>query len=150
PFEADTRAGLIVAILTSEPAPLESPLAEHIVRRCLAKDPEERWQTARDLMLELEWLGESGGGTQIVSRQRKSRRLTWLLSGIAMLVTLTVVYVLARVAPPQSGLWKLALLPPEKNTITSFAASPNGNFVAFTAEGNGKSMLWLRKLDSLK
>ena len=73
-------------------------------------------------MLELEWLGEGGGGTQIVSRARKSRLLTWLLVGLAALVTVALVYVLARVRRQRARLWKLALLPPEKNTITSFAA----------------------------
>lgn len=52
PFTADSRAGLIAAILEREPAsirdlqPLASPALDHIVRRCLAKNPEHRWQTA--------------------------------------------------------------------------------------------------------
>src|SRR6185369_8411217 len=50
PFEAETQAGLIGAILTAEPEPIEPTQLNHVVKRCLAKDPEERWQTARDVM----------------------------------------------------------------------------------------------------
>lgn len=65
-FVADNTAGLISAILAQEP-PLASGGSasvpkglEHIVRRCLAKDPEQRWQTARDLAAELTWFRQSG------------------------------------------------------------------------------------------
>ena len=59
PFTGSSSAALISAILALEPPKVGSAQLDHIVRRCLAKDPSERWQTARDLMLELEWLGDS-------------------------------------------------------------------------------------------
>jgi serine/threonine protein kinase len=65
-FEGESKASLAAAILTSEPPrmttvqPLTSPTLERVVRICLAKDPEERWQSARDLARELKWTAESG------------------------------------------------------------------------------------------
>src|SRR5437867_377331 len=64
-FQGKSQASLIAAILASEPPPLATlqplapPALERLVRRCLAKDPEERWQSARDLMLELKWVAEA-------------------------------------------------------------------------------------------
>ncbi len=66
-FEGESKASLTAAILTSEPPPitkiqpLTPPALERVVKRCLAKDPEERWQTARDLTSELKWIAEAGG-----------------------------------------------------------------------------------------
>ena len=66
-FEGDSKASLIAAILTSEPRsitkiqPMTPPTLERVVKRCLAKDPENRWQTARDLTLELKWIVEDLG-----------------------------------------------------------------------------------------
>ena len=66
-FEGDSKASLTAAILTSEPPPitkiqpLTPPALERVVKRCLAKDPEDRWQTARDLTSELKWIAEAGG-----------------------------------------------------------------------------------------
>ena len=64
-FVADNSAGLISAILAHEP-PLASGVPpsvpqglQHIIRRCLAKDPEQRWQTARDLAAELKWFQQN-------------------------------------------------------------------------------------------
>ena len=67
-FGGKSQLSVASAILEKEPAPISSvkPLTpanlDHAVRRCLAKDAEERWQTARDLALELKWIAESGSG----------------------------------------------------------------------------------------
>ena len=64
-FEGESKASLTAAILTSEPPPITKaqpmtpPALERVVKRCLAKDPEERWQTARDLASELKWIAEA-------------------------------------------------------------------------------------------
>jgi len=64
-FSGESAASLVAAILEHEPAALSSirpaapPLLEHTVKRCLAKDPDERWQTAADLARELKWIAES-------------------------------------------------------------------------------------------
>jgi serine/threonine protein kinase len=64
-FAGKSRASLIAAILTTEPPPiatlqpLTSASLERVVRKCLAKDPDERWQSASDLASELRWLAEA-------------------------------------------------------------------------------------------
>src|SRR6266446_7549851 len=66
PFSGKSRASLIAAILTTEPQPMANlqpmtPLPlDRIVKRCLAKDPDERWQSACDLASELRWIAEGG------------------------------------------------------------------------------------------
>ena len=78
-FVGKSRASLIAAILSSEPPPLAThqpltpPLLERVVRRCLAKDPEERWQSARDVASELRWIQE-GGSEAGVPRPTAARR----------------------------------------------------------------------------
>src|SRR5260370_37689611 len=65
-FSAKSRASLIAAILTTDPPPISQlqplmpPALERIVRKCLAKDPDERWQSASDLATELKWMAEGG------------------------------------------------------------------------------------------
>ena len=65
-FEGKSQLSVASAILEKEPAPVNTirpmtpPSLDHAIRHCLAKDPEDRWQTARDLMLELKWIAEPG------------------------------------------------------------------------------------------
>src|SRR5467141_2475537 len=64
-FQGKSQLSVASAILEKEPAPISSvkpmtpPALERCIKRCLAKDPEERWQTARDHALELKWIGQS-------------------------------------------------------------------------------------------
>lgn len=68
-FAGKSQVLLISAIATSQPPPLSktdpaaSPALDHVVQTCLAKDPADRWQTARDLLAELEWIAEGGAST---------------------------------------------------------------------------------------
>src|SRR5580692_1870373 len=70
-FEAKSHASLIAAILKEEPRPMRelqplTPLAlEHIVNACVLKDPDERPQSAHDLKLQLDWIRESSGISQL-------------------------------------------------------------------------------------
>src|SRR5262249_43284771 len=65
-FVAESPASLIGAILKDEPKPIREakPLAppslERLVKTCLAKDPDERWQNAHDLVAELRWIADEG------------------------------------------------------------------------------------------
>jgi len=94
-FVGKSRASLIAAILSTEP-PLMSTLQpmtpvglERIVRKCLAKDPEERWQSASDLASELNWMSENGsqagaGSATVAADLKKSGRTGWLVAAAAM------------------------------------------------------------------
>jgi len=97
-FEGKSRILLMSAIATAEPAPLSSaqPAApgalDHVVRTCLAKDPQDRWQTARDLLAELKWIAEAraeGGpaaGLIPAPAQRKRAKLYRILLAVAALL----------------------------------------------------------------
>ena len=70
PFTGNSRASVMAAIVTAEPPPLTSllpqapPSLERLILRCLAKDPDDRWQTARDLAAELRWIAGAAPVTQ--------------------------------------------------------------------------------------
>jgi Tol biopolymer transport system component len=94
-FEGDSQASLIAAIMDREPRPILelqplTPAAlEHLVRRCLAKDPDKRWQSAGDLARELEWVAAGGSqGTEPVPLGTRRRRfwLGWVSAGMVVAV----------------------------------------------------------------
>ena len=88
-FQGESRATLTVAILTDDPpavstlSPSAPPLLDRVVDRCLAKDPEARWQTARDLASELRWIAEES----LHSRDRDKRQSQHPRSGRIARVT---------------------------------------------------------------
>jgi Tol biopolymer transport system component len=87
-FTGKSRASLIAAILTSEPQPMAAlqpmtpPALERVVKICLAKDPEERWQSASDLASELNWIAEggprAGEAGRVPAGRRRWERAGWL------------------------------------------------------------------------
>ena len=95
-FAGKSRASLIAAILTAEPQPmgalqpLTPPAWERVVKKCLAKDPDERWQSASDLASELNWIAEGGSQATEVGRvpegQRKWGRASWALAATFFLL----------------------------------------------------------------
>ena len=94
-FAGTSQASLIGAILHTDPPPISRaqpmspPALDHIVKKCLAKDPEERWQNAADLGSELNWIRE--GGSQpgvpapVISRRRSRERLGWIVAAVTSL-----------------------------------------------------------------
>src|SRR5262249_10717880 len=97
-FSGTSQASLISAIMKEEPpavssvAPLTPPALDRVVKTCLAKDPEERWQSARDLASQLQWIASAGSqaGVPVPAAARRKARETvaWALTGLAVLASL--------------------------------------------------------------
>ncbi len=167
-FSGKSQASLIGAILHTEPPPISTvqpmapPALDRLVRTCLAKDPEERWQTAHDVMLQLKWIAE--GGSQVgvpapVAVRRKSReRLAWSVAAVLAALAIALVFAVAhyRITATGTRPVRALVLPPEKSAFKSVgvggpvAVSPDGRRLAFVAAtSDGKSLLYVRTLEAL-
>jgi Tol biopolymer transport system component len=160
-FEGKSQASVIAAILKTDPPPISSlqpmapPALERVVRSCLAKDPDDRWQTAHDLSLQLKWILEGGSQAGVaapIATRRKTQQ--WAAWGIAavLLVTTAVLAILYFRPVPAAGSLRFNIPAPEKVSYgVSFALSPDGKMLAFVSrDAAGKEQLWLRPLDSLE
>jgi Tol biopolymer transport system component len=121
------------------------------VKTCLAKDPEERWQSARDVKNELSWISQAGsqaGAPAVVVSRRKSReRFAWAGFALAALAAALFAVGYIRRAPRAPKPILAALIPPEKMFISEFALSPDGSKLAFGAvKPGGQPALWVRSL----
>jgi Tol biopolymer transport system component len=115
----------------------------------LAKEPDERWQTALDLKRELQWIGEaSPSPTPLTHHPRPI--LPWAVAAAALLVALVVSFMHFREKPPEDRVLRYQLAPPEKALVTSLALSPDGRSLAFAAVQEARARLWVRTLDSLE
>jgi len=158
-FEGKSRLSLASAILEKDPAPISTikpmtpPALDHAIRRCLTKDREERWQTARDLARELTWIGEekySDKLPQSVARHREA--FAWGLAALSIPLLLWVAYAgLRSTRSPERQHLRLSLLPPQSTSFVPnhFAISPDGHRLAFVAAAqDGGTALWIRSLAS--
>ena len=157
-FEGKSKASLISAIMGSEPAPLAAlapmapPALERVVRTCLAKEPDERWQSAHDVAAELRWIAEAGSQVgapaPVVSRRKNRERLAWVVAAIAVAVAGWLAFTRARPAPPLRALRANVLLP-ENVRLNNAVISPDGSRLVFSGiDPSGKVQLWVRPLDS--
>jgi serine/threonine protein kinase len=148
-FHGSNYQSLVGAILATDPAPMAvQPFTpswlERLVRRCLAKDPEDRWQTMRDVVIELK-----SPPAEAVPVAATSNRWPWAVAGAAMLALAAVSLIHFRETPPEQPVLTMSILPPEKADFNQTVISPDGKLLAFTATAGGKQQLWLRPLHSL-
>ena len=147
-FEGASAASVIAAILEREPAPLQvAPPLDRVIRKCLAKDPDERFQNARDLKYNLGLAMEP----QVASAQNPN---WWYLATATALIALAALagWTLSRSrhAPDAEQAVRSQLNPPEGfsfDTSRGFSLSPDGRTLAFVATAPGKIGLWVRRLD---
>jgi hypothetical protein len=161
-FEGKTRTSLIAAIVAAQPPPISSvaamtpPALDHVVRKCLEKDPDDRWQSARDVMAELSWIAEGGsraGLPGIVSTRRRVREgAAWTACAIATLAAIGFAVAWARRAPQPAPVVRFQIPNPEGITdIGPPVISPDGRTIAFDAvDATGKRQIWIRPLDALE
>ena len=164
-FAGRTKASMIAAILSAEPPPLSTvqplapPAQERVIKQCLAKDPDERWQNAGDIARELKWIAEGGSQTStplpVISRQRKREYAAWGIGALgAILAIIFGSLFVTHNSRPQPLIRSLLL--PEENTIPLLmqdnagpaVLAPNSSAVAYVAiDTQGQILLWLRKLN---
>ena len=171
-FEGRSQATIIAAILDAQPPAISTlqpalPGAlDHIVRRCLAKEPDERWQSAHDLASELRWIAGSDGGATptsgVTAPARSSRRVSPLVAAAAGLaigaVLAATAVVVLRPGPAASAAAVVrAVLPlpagvafARSNTRSNIGISPDGRSVVFSAAADGVPHLFLRTTDQFE
>ncbi len=171
-FDGKTTASVIAAILEREPPPISTmqpmspPALDRAVRICLAKDPDERFQSAHDVKLQLEWIRDAGSqagvAAPIVARRKLHERY-WMAATVIFFVAAALFatgYILR--APKTAPAIVSEIQPPANTNFTSTgnfsdppAISPDGKWLAFagppsfgTATSGGRPELWVRPLDS--
>ena len=164
-FTGQSAVETMNAILKEEPPDLAAingkiaPGLVRVVSHCLEKNPQQRFQSASDLAFALEALSGISGSTSALSataaveQTREPKPLAWILATVALVLALlallpsTIAHL--RQAPAEARVMKFSVLPPEKASLGSFAVSPDGRWLAFTAATGGKDQLWVRALDEL-
>ncbi|MFY9551946.1 MAG: protein kinase, partial [Thermoanaerobaculia bacterium] len=160
-FTGKSQASLIGAIMSSEPPPISSiqpmtpPALDRVVKGCLAKEPEHRWNTAHDVMLQLQWIAEGGSlaglPAPVAARRKNREKLAWGIAVVAVLAAAGLGYGFWRRAPkpPRTLRFEVAV-PPEVATIDMPRISPDGQILAFDAtDASGKNRIWVRPLNAL-
>jgi eukaryotic-like serine/threonine-protein kinase len=158
-FEGKTHVSVAAAIVENEPAaiasvkPMTSAALDHAIVCCLAKNPEGRWQTARDLALELKWSAESGAhtGTLTAAGPRTTRRqlLAWSLAALLAVIVVLTTFLFRGQRPQVVTPVRFEVHLPA-GTL-NFTLSPDGRQMAFLAPGaDGRNVVWIRALDSLE
>ena len=151
-FEGKTQASLIASILKEEPRPVPevvpgaTPAFDHVVRRCLSKDPDDRWQTTRDMLAQLRWIaaGEQSSAEHVPPAPLSSKKIpVWglpvaLVLGVALFAS---GWMLNRPAPTEVAVMRAAVVLPVGTDLDSdnrsIAVSPDGSVLAYSAGDDG-------------
>jgi len=166
-FTGKSQASIVAAILASDPAPISTlqpmtpPALAQVIRACLAKDPEERFQTVHDLKLQLKWIAEASASQLAAPAQIRARRVVqkrtlmiaaavgWLLAVAGLATFFLNRSQLEDAKRPLTASW----LPPRDADFAGVAIgppalSPDGSKLAFLTGGTSESKLWVRDVDS--
>jgi serine/threonine protein kinase len=147
-FEANSRTSLMTAILSATPRPIEDarggPSLQRLVMKCLEKDPDNRWQSAKDVADELRWAGTQ---TTTGPASRRSARWPWLIAGLGVLLGAGAI-VRSRSVQEKPRPIHLEMAAPAGSSFSEswdcpFAVAPDGSAIVFVASDN--HTLWLRR-----
>jgi len=159
-FKGSSGASLITQIMSADPPPMRdtqpvTPVAlERVVRRCLAKDPDQRWQNARDVGAALELvMDQPATPVQAEFDPSRRKRLAWGLFAavVSALIAVAVTYYWIPRAEP--GAVTFTIPPPQDGHFagrSTPAVSPDGRRIAFVAISAGVSRIWIRSLDAMQ
>ena len=166
-FHGKNRTSIIAAIISGEPQPIANtqpltpPALDRVIRICLAKDPDDRWQTAHDVGLELDWIAHGGSQAGVAApvalRRRIRQRLGWSIAILATIAAAAFATAWLRLLHTPAPVLRASINPPPGTNMAltgdnsgSLSISPDGRFLTFaTTEDKGMRMLWLRPLGEL-
>src|SRR5271170_861935 len=162
-FTGKTQASLVAAILASDPPPISMvqpmspPALEQVIKSCLAKDPDDRFQTVHDLKLQLKWIAQASASQLAAPAQIRARRVVqkrtlliaavvgWILAASALAIFLSSRAQLENARRPVTASW----LPPTDTEFTTvvdgaLTLSPDGSKLAFLTGEASDAKLWIR------
>ncbi len=161
-FAGKTQASLIASILKDQPAPISSfegmtpPALDRVVRVCLEKDPDARWQTAHDVALQLQWIAEGGSAAgvprPVVHRRRSRERAAWIAAAVLGIAAVALgARELLRKPPPEPRTVRFQVSAPAGLVSVGMPkVSPDGRYLAFDAtDSTGTTEVWIQPLDAL-
>jgi serine/threonine protein kinase len=161
-FEGTSQATLIAAIIERDPVsvtsykPLTPPGLERLIKKCLDKDPDSRWQSTRDMSDELRWISQSGSQAGIPVRIAARRKFKFNLARLNGLLAMAAAVFFAvlwftRDIPEPNLLRFNATTRTDISQVSWPCLSPNGEYLAFKAvDAGGTGMVWIRPLNSLE
>src|ERR1700686_1612527 len=159
-FAGQSQLSVASALLEKDPEPIGTmkPMTPtglvHVVKKCLAKDRDERWQSSSDLKSELNWVGESGSQTGApafaVTKRSKRERVAWAAVAVSVVALLAVLAAfLGQVSLRPPLLISSVTPPPGAQFVGLPKVSPDGRILLLVlVDEQGRSMLWSRPLDS--
>ena len=164
-FEGKTAASAMAAVLEREPAPITSlqpmtpPAFERLVKACLAKDPDDRWQTAHDVKLQLKQISEGGSqitsSAAVVAPRKRTSKPSWIVAAVWAVVAGLALFFLYQAKQQQLPVLRVEINPPDKMQFNlsgdhggPAVISPDGRYIVFSAYGSSGAQLYLRALDS--
>jgi len=167
-FEGKSQFSVLGAILDHEPErvsafrPTSPPRLDETVRRCLAKNPDQRYGCMHDVRIQLEALAETAPQAETVQPETAkaaaaSPRLPWMVAGLAVLIALAVGTAYFFRVPNPAPVVQSSILPPQRTAFITMlpssgppAFSPDGTRLAFSArDDKGKVLLYVRPLSWL-
>ena len=158
-FDGRSQALLIASIMSADPEPLSKmlpappPMLDYLIQRCLVKDPEQRLQTAWDLLCQLQWIAEQGAaGT--TPRAAASGRKQGMLARVALAAVAVLIAAMAlpavrylrggQVAEES----RFAITIPDMPEPDAVSISPDGRWIAYSARDNASTSVFARPIDS--
>jgi eukaryotic-like serine/threonine-protein kinase len=165
-FPGKSQLSVASAVLEKDPEPISSlqpltpPALDRAIRVCLTKDPEDRWQAARDLLLELKWIAEGGSQSGVASpllpRRKQREWLPWAIAGLLALAATVLAIGFVSRSPKLSEPMSLSVETGADSPLytewgASAVLSPDGKRMAFIAtDSDQKRRIYLRSFDQLQ
>jgi serine/threonine protein kinase len=160
-FEGKSNLSIASAILEKDPEPitvvqpLAPPALDHVIRRCLEKSPDERWQSAADVRAELKWT-ETSSSTMKALKAKHHQPWKWIAAIAAALILGLAIGALTRPSA-STPLIQASILGPDNGSMllgrddgSNPNISPDGSSIVFTGVQGGKKAVFIRALNSAK